>query len=198
MSLQRIDIQENQRYAFEVLSGKIPGYESYEVNRYKKITGPAMVIQEQAFVNTTNNYLFQFGSTSTGATAVLNNVTLGENNIFAAYGMQILIGQGATANNRVYRSRGLTQDDNSLYNAVASMSFESDTPVQKIDMQSFYQEGDRDTQYDGLVLIQPLRILTGRVANWSVNIVFNNAITGLTLTSNLFISVRLHGVLGLA
>lgn len=162
------------------------------------ITAPATIEQEQAFVNTANNYIFEFGTAAPAPSATLNNVILGQNNAFVVSAIQVLLGYGANANNRVYYSRGFTSSDNSIYvGAQAQMNIESNSPVQKMPMNGFYEEGDF-INGSGIVPIKPLRVVTGLVSKFQFQINFNNSISALTLSSNLFIRVILHGALGLA
>lgn len=162
------------------------------------ITAPAKLVQEQAFVNTQNQFTFEFGTAAPAASSTLNNVILGQNNAFIMTGLQILLGYGANANNRVLYSRGFTANDNSVFSgAQMSMNIESQTPIQKLDMLHFYEEGDF-IDGAGFVPIKPLRVLTGLISKFQVQITFNNSISALTLSSNLFISVRPWGALGLA
>jgi len=162
------------------------------------ITAPATIEQEQPFLNTANNYIFEFGTAAPAPSATLNNIILGQNNAFVACAIQVLLGYGETANNRVYYSRGFTASDNSLYvGAQAQGNIESNSPVQKMPMLGFYEEGDF-INGSGIVPIKPLRVVTGLVSKFQYQINFNNPISALTLSSNLFIRVILHGALGLA
>lgn len=161
------------------------------------ITAEAELCQEQAFVNTQNSYNFEFGTNAPDKTAALNNIILGQNNAFIIIGFRVLLGYGANGNNRRYVSRGFTQDDESLYSAQGAMTLESNTPVQKISMRGFKEQGDY-INGSGFMSVKPLRILTGTVSKFQFNITFLNPITALTLSSNLFISVRPVGALGLA
>ncbi len=77
------------------------------------------------------------------------------------------------------------------------MNIESQTPVAKFPMLAFREEGDF-INGSGIVPIKPLRVLTGLVSKFQVQINLNNTINALTLSSNLFIRVILHGALGLA
>ncbi len=164
----------------------------------KNITAPATIEQEQAFTNTANQYTFEFGTPAPQPSSTLNNVLLGQNNAFVVSAVQILLGYGANANNRVYYSRGFTASDESIYSGAQSqMNIESNTPVQKFPMLAFKEEGDF-INGSGIVPVKPLRVVTGLIAKFQFQINFNNSISTLTLSSNLFIRVILHGALGLA
>ena len=76
------------------------------------------------------------------------------------------------------------------------MKLESNTPIDKMDMNLFRDDGDF-VQWSGMVLINPFRILSGRIATLDVIVNLPN-ITGLVLTPNTVVSCRLHGALGLA
>lgn len=77
------------------------------------------------------------------------------------------------------------------------MQLESNTPVTKFDILDHYEEGDFINQ-SAFVPIKGLRVLTGLISNFTVKINFPNSISLLTLTSDMFISVRLVGALGSA
>jgi hypothetical protein len=198
MKYDQLALQQAQRYAFETLAAGITNADNSVIKPAPvNITMGAMLIQELAYTNSGSPYLFQFGNQAPVGTSTLNNVVLGNNNAMIVYGIQILIGIGANANNRIYQSTGVTQNDNSIYNGQLQLSLESNQPIQKMDMQQFYEEGPNNT-FMGFQFINPMRNVTGKLSRFEVAIVLPNSISALTLTSNLFISVRLHGALGLA
>ena len=165
------------------------------------ITTPATLVQEQAFVNSQNQYIFDFSQTAPKASSTLNNVLLGINNTFVIYGFQLLIGTGANANNRSYTSRGPTTTDDCIYNSIISIQFETGTLVNLMPGIPLREVGVSNTEQwaeMGMQLINPQRILTGRLGTFAINITLINSISALTLTANLFLSVRLWGVLGQA
>lgn len=190
--------QADFRAAYDALMNGIKGWDGSMIQAPKdNITAEAKMIQEQAFLATNNAYVFDFGTNAPLPSATLGNVVLGQNNSFVMCGIQILMGFGANQVNRQYLTRGFTSSDNSLYNAQLSMNLESNQPIQKVDMIEFYEEGDF-IGMSGYVPIKPLRAFTGLLARLQVNINFLNPISALTITPNLFISVRLCGAMGLA
>ena len=193
----QLALQQAERYAFETLAKGVRIGDSVIKPAIENITTPAMIMQETPFVNTQNTFTFEYGNQAPTGTATLNNIVLGNNNSFVMYGIQFLIGNGANANNRIYTSTGITQNDNSIYNGQLSLSLESNVPVQKMDMFSFFEQTP-NIQYPGLVLIQPNRVLTGKLSKFQVTIALPNSISALALTPNLFLSCRLWGALGLA
>lgn len=205
----RFDLQsvrDAQRQAYDTLTQREwkskngPIKNPYFV-RPENVSIGAQLIQEQAFVNTTSAFSFDFSINAPQPSATLNNVLLGKNNIFCFYAIQILIGEGATANNRIYRSRGIQQNDDSLYNSTVTMKFEQATLIDKMNGQNFRDISTNPNEFwteAGLYLINPQRIITGElgVLNLSINLL--NSISALTLSANLFISARLHGAFGQA
>lgn len=188
MRIDQKALQMSQRKAYDTIKTQVVP---------ENISMPAMLIQEQAYAVTSNTYVFDFSSKAPQASSTLNNILLGDNNVFVQYGIQVLIGEGANANNRVYRSYGNSTSDNALYNGVLSQKLESNTMIDKMSTMSFRDWDQNFTSESGLVLINPLRVLNGRLGVWSV-IINLQSISALTLTANLFISVRLHGCLGQA
>ncbi len=160
------------------------------------ITSPAVIRQELAFTNATNPLRFEFGSNARAPTAVLNNIRLGENDVFAMVGIMVEYGIGANANTRQYAATGNTNIDDSLYNGELSVQFESNKPIAKMPMSIFREEGQKET-YSGLVLDVPRRVFSGRLSSLQLEISLPN-ITGLAITPNSFPAVSLFGVLGQA
>ena len=160
------------------------------------VTLPATLRQELVYVNTTSIYQFQFAANAAAAaTTALNNVNIGENDLFWIYGIQILYGSGATSNNRAYYSRGFTPSDDILYNGTLEVNIESRNPILNLPMQMFREEGDMNT-LAGAVFINPLRRLTGKYSNFMVTINLGKTavnIAAATLTANGYISCILHG-----
>lgn len=191
---------QSQRRAFDVLANPTlkDGSPNKNYVRPESITIPSILIQEQQLTNANNTYSFNFGTKSIDGTDVLNNVILGDNDIAVVYGIQVLLGQGATKNIRQYRAYGPSVQDNVVYNGLMSIKLEQNTLVNKMDMISFRKEhGTFQDQWDGAIAINPLRIVTGRVSTFSVNVDLPK-VNGLTFTPNLFISVRLLIALGQA
>lgn len=207
MKNDQIALQRAQRNAYEFMARpvitlpnnqKVPNpFKVSETN----ITEPAILIQEQAFVNTQNAFSFDFSQTAPPKTTVLNNVLLGTNNIFVIYGIQLLLGEGANGNNRVYRPFGVTQNDESIYNSTMSLTVEQSNLIASMDGLQFKDFDNSPLNMwntAGMVLINPQRVLTGRLGVFLFNITLLNSIAGLALTANTFLSVRLHGALGQA
>jgi hypothetical protein len=186
-----------QRKAFETLTKSEGVNEKFRV-RPESVTIPAALIQEQALTNANGMMSFIFGSKSPIGTPVLNNIILGENDIAVVYGIQLLIGQGPTVNNRVYRSYGPAVQDNAPYNGVISIQLESNVPIANIDTLQFQKiDGTNRDQFDGAAVINPQRIITGRISTFNVQLQMNN-IAASVFTPNLFVSMRLLIALGQA
>ncbi len=197
----RFDLQsvrEAQRQAYNTLANENnnPFY-----TPPAQITMAAQLIQEQPFVNTAQQFTFDFSLNGPVASPTLNNVTLGKNNIFVCYGFQMLLGEGANGNNRIYRSRGNTSNDESIYNSNTTLKLESNTVVDKMNGLGYKDVGTNANEWwneAGLQLINPQRILTGELGTFQVTITLYNSISLLTLTPDLFLSFRLIGCLGQA
>ncbi len=163
------------------------------------ITCPSIIVQELPFDGSTNSLVFDFSQTAPQPTAALNNVLLGINNIACIYGIQVLFGVGANGNTRKYYTHGLLGADNALYSgSTMSFQFEQSQLVKNIDMQDFnYEQGTDYIPEETIKLVNPLRLITGRLGTNTVTINMQS-LTGLTFTPNAFVSVRLQTVLGQA
>jgi len=189
-----------QRKAFDTLNAgnvKADADKQFKVDP-NSITIPAVLIQEQALTSVSNQMTFVFGTKSPIATPVLNNVILGDNDIACIYGIQLLIGQGANVNTRIYRAYGPNVQDNVVYNGFISFKLESNVPVVNIDTLQFRKEQGTDKdQFDGAAVINPLRTVTGKISTF--NVILNMPdVSTLSFTSNLFVSMRLLIALGQA
>lgn len=161
------------------------------------ITFPARLRQELPYVNTLSVFKFDFSQKAPDATAVLNNVNLGINNLFAVVGFQLLIGTG-DSNNRVYRSFGATANDDSIYNAnsITQLKIEADVLVDIFPTMGMRDVGVTPTDHwdeMGLKLISPMRGLHGSLGVFEVSINLGQSIAALALTPNTFLSLNLWG-----
>lgn len=165
------------------------------------VTMPATLTQETPWINTTQQFGFDFSINGPGPVpGVLNNILLGKNNVFVIYGIQILFGEGSAAN-RIYRSFGNTPNDDALYNSIIQIKLEQSTLVDKVDGRDFRDVPQVVTEAwedNGMVLINPVRIVTGELGFFSLFINVLNPISGLVITPEMFISVRLKGAFGQA
>jgi len=207
-------ILDAERFVYEKLDVGIPDPEgSFQrkdkqgnMQQYKippakgsKITAPAFLIQEAQLVNTVSVYNFQFEANAPGgaASATLNNIQLRENDIFLAFGWQIILGLGALAVTRRYFPIGQSSIDDAFYNGILSLRTETDENVNQISMQHFREEGDIN-EWAGFIMIQPLRYFMGQTSTITATITFPNSLAGLAFTDDLFISVRPIGGLAQA
>ena len=189
-----------QRFAYDVLTTGIKDATGkYIIDPVPPVnqTIPAVIMQELPFTAAAaTNLVFRFGSNAPQPTGILNNRVLGDNDIMAIYGVQVLYGVGANANNRVYNTLGVTPADDSIYNGFMQIQYENKQRTTLLDMNQFRDASPRDG-LTGFAFINPIPVLTGRLGTFEVTIQFPN-ITGLVITANSFISVRLHGALGRA
>lgn len=197
----RFDLQavrEAQRQAYQTLTADAssPFY-----TPPAQTTMTAKLVQELPFSAANQEYIFDFSINGPGPSNILNNVTLGKNNVFVCYAFQLLIGEGANGNNRIYRSRGLTPDDNSIYNSNTQLKLESNVVIDKMDGIGYMDVGTNANEFwaeAGLQLINPQRILTGELGTFEVKLRILSPINALTISPNLFLSMRLIGCLGQA
>lgn len=195
------DLLDTQRRMLDVMTGMggqkdLTGRVIPEVLP-ETVSMDAALVQEQAFTTAASTYRFDFTPNSPAATAVLNNVRMGQNDVFGAYAIEMLLGYGANANNRVYRHRGVTPDDESIYAGELTIKYESQEPVLKMNTRQFKSVGLDPTTfnpYGGWQFITPFRIVTGYLAVHEV-IITLPSIAALTLSSDLFISLRFHGAI---
>lgn len=165
------------------------------------VTGPVELVQEQLFTAAKSNYVFDFTWNAPAPSATLNNVILPKNNVASIYAIRLLFGQGDVANTRQYLSHGFTSSDDSMYNSQLSLKIESDTPVAMIEGQQFKNTYQTPAQYDatsGLVLIEPIRVLSGTMGVFQLQLDLKNSISSLIITPSLFISARLVCLVGQA
>lgn len=195
-------IQNSQRFAFDMLAQPVVGPNKNVKNKYytdpKNITVPAKLIQEQQLTNGTNVYTFDFSSQAPQPSAILNNILLGKNQVAAVYGIQFYLGVGSTASNRTYYTYGPLAADNIFYNGNTKIVYEQSSFIVNVSNDEYYKyDGINRDQDDGLVLIQPLRVISGELGINQV-VVSLPSVSSLTFTSNLFMSCRLHIALGQA
>lgn len=173
------------------------------------VSMPIKLVQEIPWVNTTQNNIFDFSITAPNQVpGVNNNVILGQKNVFCCYGIQILFSEhqangvgGLTSANAIYRSFGNTVNDDALYNSLISIRFEQSTLVDRVNGQDFRDVPNVVTEFnsnDGMLLINPIRIVPGDLGIFSMFINLLNPIATLTITPNMFISARLVGAFGQA
>lgn len=182
-----------QRHAFDTI-GKQTLSDGNKNNFYvnpAQITMPAFLIQEQPLSITTPIMTFSFGQRTQGATPILNNIVIGENDVAIIWGLQILIGYGATRNQRQYQAYGASVDDDVIYKSKLNMMFETNNLISDLETNIFRTENGTDqAQYDGAILINPQRTFTGRVSK--VDLILDlGDISTLGFTTNTFVSVRL-------
>jgi len=163
------------------------------------VTCPSVLVQEQPLDGTKNTLQFDFSQTAPQPSPVLGNVLLGINDVAVFYGVQVLLGVGALSVSRQYFTHGLLAADNALYQgANMSMQFEQSQAIKNIDMNDFrYEEGTDYKPEEVVKLMQPLRLITGRLGTLLISINMQS-LTGLVFTPNLFVSVRIHIALGQA
>lgn len=212
MRYDQVAIREAERKAFEVITsptmqaknsaGDICNVANeYWVNPLN-VTMPMKLVQEIPWVNTTQNNVFDFSiNAPVQVPGTNNNVILGQNNVFVCYGIQILFRDGASSANGVYRSFGNTPNDDALYNSLVSIRMEQSTLIDKVNGQDFRDVPNAVTEFnslDGMLLINPVRIVSGKLGTFALSINLLNPISALVISASQFISVRLRGAYGQA
>jgi len=178
---------------------KIPN--KYWVNPLN-VTMPMKMVQEVPWLNTNQELIFDFSINAPNQIpGTNNNVILGQNNVFVGYGIQILFGDGTNAANRIYRSRGLTPNDDALYNSLISVRMEQSTLIDKVNGLDFRDVETAPGEFyatAGMILINPIRIVSGKLGTFSLAIRMLNPFAALVISPNQFVSVRLLGAYGQA
>lgn len=190
---KELTIQHAERRAYDsIASQKLSdGSENPFFVNPVNITMPSFLIQEQALTNASPTLTFSFGTKSVDKSPVLNNIILGDNDVACIYGIQVLIGYGANRNRRQYYSYGANIDDDVVYKGRLSVMFETNKLISDIETNIFRSEnGINQSQYDGLMLINPQRLLTGRISEFDV-ILNMGDVNGFAFTANAFVSMRL-------
>jgi len=168
----------------------------------KLTTSPGMLIQELAWTTTTTTFNFDFSINGPGLIAGTNNNSkIGKNDIFAVYGMQILLATGTNPASFIYRSHGVLATDNAVYNSTISIKTEASTYIDKIEGQYFREMGTNANEFYGemgMQLVNPIRIVSGELGVFEVRVQIKNSTAALVISTNTLISMRLHGVYGQA
>lgn len=168
----------------------------------KLTSSPGMIVQELPWVNTTQQFTFNFAQNAPAQIpGTNNNVLLAKNDVLAIYAVQILFGTGTNSADFVYRSYGVLPSDDSLYNSVIQLKTESSTYVDKMNGQFFRDNPANANEYwgeAGLQIVNPIRIVSGEIGTFQVSINLLNPISTLVISANTVISMRLHGVYGQA
>lgn len=168
----------------------------------KNTTSPAMLIQELPWVNSTQQFTFNFSINGPQQTpGVNNNITIGKNDIFAVYGFQLLFATGTDSADFIYRSHGVLPADDSAYNSFLQLKVENSTFIDKMEGQFFRDTASNSNEFwgeAGMQLINPIRIVNGELGTFNVILNLKNPISTLVLSTNTMLSMRLHGVYGQA
>jgi len=166
-----------------------------------QITADAVTRQELLFINTRDIYRFEFGSGNASPAFIpdpagLSNINLGDNDIFAMYGIKIELGVGVNIGGRVYNAFGTNAFDDTLYAGQLLIKWASNEPVEQMPMQIF-RETTNQNGWAGFQFIRPIRKWVGSVSQVQVTIDIPT-LAGLALTANQTLRVTLHGALGVA
>lgn len=168
----------------------------------KLTSSPGMIIQELPWVNTGQQFVFNFSQNGPPQVpGVNNNTTLSKNDVFAIYAIQMLFGTGTNSASFIYRSHGVLPTDDSAYNSTIQIKTESSTYVDKMEGQFFRDNPPNSNEYFGeigLQLINPIRIVSGELGVFEVILNLKNPIAALVISANTVLSMRLHGVYGQA
>lgn len=168
----------------------------------KLTSSPGMIIQETPWINTTQQFVFDFSQNGPQQVpGVNNNITLAKNDVFAIYAIQMLFGTGTNSADFIYRSHGILPADDSAYNSVIQIKTESSTYVDKMEGQFFRDNPANSNEYFGeigLQLINPIRMVSGELGVFKVFLNLKNPIASLVISANTVLSMRLHGVYGQA
>jgi hypothetical protein len=182
-----------QRHAFDTMAS--PTLKDGSANNFyvrpSQITMPSFLIQEQPLLASTPVMTFEFGINAPQKSDTLNNIILGQNDIASIYGLQLLIGYGATRVLRQYQAYGASIDDDAVYKSKLSMKFETNTLITDLETNNFRCEnGTTQLQYDGADVVNPQRQFSGRVS--SVNIILDlGNVAANIFTANTFVSMRM-------
>lgn len=168
----------------------------------KLATSPAMLIQELPWVNTTQQFNFNFSiSGPAQIPGTNNNIVIAKNDIFCIYGVQLLFGTGTNSADFIYRSHGVLPTDDAAYNSTITMQIESSKYVVNMEGQFFRDNPANSNEYFGeigLQIINPLRLISGEQGVYSVALNLKNPTAPLVISANTVLSMRLHGVYGQA
>ena len=168
----------------------------------KQTTSPAMLIQELPWVNSTQQFVFDFSINGPQQVpGVNNNINIGKNDVFAIYGIQMLFATGTNSAAYIYRSHGVLPNDDSAYNSYIQMKVETNTFIDKMEGQFFRDNPANSNEYFGeigLQLINPIRVVNGELGTFKIFLNLKNPISTLIISTNTMLSMRLHGVYGQA
>lgn len=168
----------------------------------KLATSPAMLVQELPWVNTTQQFVFNFSiSGPAQIPGTNNNIVIAKNDVFCVYGVQMLFATGTNSADFIYRSHGVLPTDDAAYNSTISMQIESSKYVVNMEGQFFRDNPANSNEYFGeigLQLINPLRLISGENGVYNVTLNLKNPTSPLVISANTMLSMRLHGVYGQA
>ena len=169
--------------------------------RPESITVPAVLEQDQLFSAASQQLNWDFSingqsaaNSNLGAGITTANVVLGKNNLAAIYALQIWLREGNRAVTGIRRSRGITPADDSIYTSTVSVKLEQSTLIDKVPGQGFkdvYTNPFEWDQLSGLLLINPVRILTGELGVFNVALNILQPISDLVITAQTFAECRL-------
>lgn len=207
-------ISEHERKPIKGIEGHFDLHKNVVPNKMyvppKLTSSPAMLIQELPWINTTQQFNFNFAINGPGVVAGTNNIAIGKNDVFAVYGIQFLFGTcpggSFTANGAagcIYRSHGVIPNDDSFYNSFIQLKIESSIYIDKMEGQFFRDTPFNSNEYYGeigLQLINPVRIVSGELGVFQLMVNLKNPIAGLVISAagTTVVSCRLHGVYGQA
>src|SRR4029077_21203899 len=204
MNFDQQALRDSQRRALKAIAMPYLDAEGTVKNPHyvdgKLTTSPAMLIQELTWANNVNQFAFDFSINGPQhVPGVDNNIVIGKNDVFAMYAITILFGTGTNSASFVYRSHGVLPADDSVYNSIIQIKIESSTFVDKIEGQMFRHNPTNSNEFFGemgMQLVNPIRILSGELGVFQVNINEKNPLNALVLSANTVVSMRLHGVYG--
>jgi hypothetical protein len=168
----------------------------------KLTSSPGMLVQELPWTNAQTIYEFDFSINGPQQTpGVNNNLVIAKNDVFAIYAVQMLFGTGTNSASFIYRSHGVLPNDDAVYNSFLQIKTESSTYVDKMEGQFFRDNPANSNEYFGEIgmqIINPIRIVSGELGVFKVILNLKNPISTLVISANTVVSMRLHGVYGLA
>lgn len=189
---RELAIQAAERQAFSLLTNpKLGDSTNPFFTPASNITMPTFLIQEQKLNVSTPDMTFDFSANTQDVTPVLNNIAIGTNDTICVYGLQLLLGYGANRNRRQYYSYGVSIDDDVVYRSRLTIKFEKSDDVSDIETNIFRNEdGTTQRQYDGVMLINPLRMFTGRISKIGIKLSLGD-INGFVFTPDTYVSMRI-------
>jgi hypothetical protein len=180
-------------YSYLLSPNMLGWYKPNQFMSASRLTTMPGELQQELPYTAQNNFEFIFASADAPpASATLANIKFAENNVAAVYGIRLRIGYGANTMTRRYQTFGNTLSDDFIYQSTSQLVVESENQMTNLNTNDFRQVPDGSPlaadKYDGMLLINPIRLFSGKLGILSFNIkCLSNPVNLVNVTPNTFL-----------